>query len=219
MPDDHTALLEAVRAGDARTVEQILRREPRLVDARDEQGVPALLVALYHRHDDVRDTLLAAGAPIGVLEAAALNRGDRLRELLAADPDAVNARSPDGHSALGYACFFGGLEAVHILLAAGADPNAPAQNPMRVAPLHSAAAMGALESARLLLDAGADPNARQQGGATALHTAAHTDDVELARLLLDRGADPGITDDQGRDARAIATARGSARVSGLLETK
>jgi uncharacterized protein len=218
MPDDRTALLEAVRTGDARAVERALARDPRLVDARDDQGVPALILALYHRKGDVRDALLAAGAPVGVLEAAALNRAERLRELLAADPAAVNARSADGHSALGYACFFGGLEAVHVLVAAGADPNAPAQNPMRVAPLHSAAAMGALESARLLLEAGADPDARQQGGATALHTAAHTDNLDLARLLLDRGADPGVTDDQGRDARAIAEASGSTRVSGLLET-
>lgn len=214
MPDDDRALLlEAIRGGDVPTVERLLASDSGLASARDDDGVPAVLVALYHRQPGARDAVLRAGPDIGVLEAAALGRAGTLRELLAADPGAANVRSPDGFTALGYACFFGGPDAVRVLLDAGADPSAAADNTLRVAPLHSAAARGDVESARMLLDAGADPDARQQAELTALHAAAQADDAELARLLLDRGADPSLTDERARDSRALA----GERVRALLD--
>ena len=45
--------------------------------ARDEHGVSALLLAIYHRRPEARDALLAAGAPVGPLEAAALGDVER----------------------------------------------------------------------------------------------------------------------------------------------
>jgi len=176
----------------------LLRENPELVTAQDAHGVPALLVAIYHQRPQARDALLAAGAPVGPLEAAAL--GD-VKRLEGAD---LNVRGGDGFTPLHLAAFFGGADAVRAILATGADPDADAENPFSVRPLHSACARGDRDCARALLEAGANPNLAQQRGYTPLHSAAHLDDLELAQLLLAHGADPRAADDEGRLPRDLA---------------
>ena len=160
----------------------LLEAHPELVTATDEHGVSALLLALYHRRPDARDALLAAGAPVGPLEAAAL--GD-VAKLEGAD---LSVRGGDGFTPLHLAAFFGGAEAVRAILATGADPDADADNTFNVRPIHSAVAVGDHASARALLEAGADPNVEQQGGHTPLDAALHHQDSEMEELLRRHGA-------------------------------
>jgi len=211
-----TALVAAVTGGDAEAVRELLRERPALASARDGNGLPVLLVALFHQQREAADAILAASPELGALEAAAAGRGDRLRELLAADPAVIGERTPEGFSTLGLAAFLGGAETVGVLLEHGADPDDDADNPFGVRPVHAAAAARDHATMRLLLDAGADPDLRQQGGFTPLHSAAHSDDVEMARLLLDHGADPSLTTDDGRDALRVAADDGSVGVAALL---
>jgi ankyrin repeat protein len=160
----------------------LLRERPELVTARDEHGVSLLLLALYHRRPQARDALLAAGAPVGPLEAAAL--GD-VEKLAGAD---LSIRGGDGFTPLHLAAFFGGAEAVRAILATGADPNADAENTFHVRPIHSAVAVGDHASAQALLEAGADPNVEQEGGYTPLTAAIHHKDAEMEALLRRHGA-------------------------------
>jgi len=197
-------LLDAVRSGDVARLRALLEEDPARAGTRDEHGLPAVLVALYHRQPEACAALLAAGPELGVLEAAATGRLDVLSAHLARDPGARDARSPEGFTPLHLAAFFGGSGAVEMLLAAGAPPDADAENPARVRPLHSAVAAGDHASARALLEAGADPDVRQQGGFTPLLAAAHADDPRMTRLLLDHGADPTLAADDGRDPAAMA---------------
>jgi len=209
-------LFVAVTAGDVATVRTLLSEDPSLASARDGSGLPVVLLALFHQQREVADALLDAEPELGPLEAAATGRADRLSALLDADPEALNARTPEGFTPLGLAAFLGGPEAVRVLLERGADANDDADNQFGVRPVNAAAAAHDHETMRLLLDAGADPDARQQAGFTPLHSAAHTDDVEMARLLLDHGADPTLATDDGRDAARIAADDGSAGVAALL---
>jgi ankyrin repeat protein len=172
------ALFAAIKSGDADALSALLADDPGLANAR-EDGVSAVLVSLYHRQAGALDALLAAGAEVGPLEAAALGRLEGL------DP---GARGADGFTALHLAAFFGGAAAVRALLAAGAGANADAENPLHVRPLHSAVAARDLESVRALLEAGADPNVEQEGGFTPLDGARHQGDAEMERLLLEHGA-------------------------------
>jgi ankyrin repeat protein len=204
VPDDPRSLLEVIRAGDADAVAAMLERTPELADARDGNGLSAVLVACYHQRPGVRDAVLAARPELGVLEAAAVGRVDLLRAHLSEDPDALGERTPDGFTALHLAAFFGGGPAVRLLLAAGAPADADDGNPPRVRPLHSAVASGDREAVRALLEAGADPNVRQLGGFTPLLAAAHADDPEMTRMLLEHGADPALAADDGRDPVAMA---------------
>ncbi len=209
-------LVAAIKAGDADAVRRLVDDRPELASARDENGLPVILLALFHQQREVADVLLAAGPELGILEAAATGRAGRVRELLAADPEARHARTPEGFTTLGLAAFLGGPAVVALLLDAGADPDDDADNPAHVRPVHAAAAARDAESLRLLLEAGADPDVRQQAGFTALHAAAHTDEPKLAQLLLAHGADPTLTTDDGRDAARIAADDGSGRVAALL---
>src|SRR5215207_5813725 len=131
----------------------LLEQQPELVNARDEHGVSALLLALYHRRPQARDALLAAGAEVGPLEAAAL--GD-VEKLHGAD---LSVRGGDGFTPLHLAAFFGGARAVR---ATGADANADPDNTFGVHPIHSASAVGDHDSVRALLEAGANPNVHQE---------------------------------------------------------
>jgi ankyrin repeat protein len=199
-----TSLFDAIKSGDAGRVRQLVAADPGLAAGRDETGLSAVLVAIYHRQAEARDALLAADPELDVLEAAALGRIDLLRE---AGPDALAARGVDGFTPLHLAAFFGGADAVRVLLAAGAPADADDANAARVRPLHSATAAGDHGAVAALLAAGADPNARQNGGYTPLLQAAHADDPELARMLLDAGADPAAAADDGRDVAAMAGPR------------
>src|SRR3954471_22138828 len=160
----------------------LLREQPELVTATDEHGVSALLLSLYHRRPEARDALLAAGAPVGPLEAAAL--GDT-EKLAGAD---LSVRGGDGFTPLHLAAFFGGADAVRAILATGADPDADAENTFKVRPIHSAVAVSDHASARARLEAGADPNVEQEGGYTPLTAAIHHQDTEMEALLRRYGA-------------------------------
>jgi uncharacterized protein len=214
--EERTALVTAVKAGDADTVRALVERRPELASAVDESGLSVILLALFHQQRSACDALLAAEPELGMLDAAALGREERLYELLAAGPHVLDVRSSEGFDPIGLAAFLGGAAAVRLLLRAGADPNGDPRNRLGVRPVHAAAAAGDRDALSALLEAGADANARQQGGLTALHAAAHRDDAEMAALLLAHGADASLRTEAGLDAADIAAREASARVGELL---
>lgn len=156
-------------------------------------NVSPLMQALYERRQADVDAILATNPDLDVFEAAALGRTDRVSHLVAADPSLATALSPDGFTALHLAAFLGTTETARVLLDAGANPAAVAQNDMLVQPLHSAAAAHNTELCRLLLELGAPVNGQQQKGYTALDEAEMTNQGDLRDLLLEHGADPKIT--------------------------
>jgi uncharacterized protein len=209
-------LFLAITSGDVDTVRRLVSDDPSLASARDGSGLPVVLLALFNNQREAADALLAAEPELGILEAAAAGRAERVRELIEADPAVLEERTPEGFSPLGLGAFLGGAEVVRVLLEAGVEADDDADNQFHVRPVNSAAASHDHESMRLLLEAGADPNAQQQGGFTPLHEAAHSDDVEMARLLLDAGADPSIAAEDGRDSAKLAADEGNERVAALL---
>jgi len=212
-------LFLAITEGDVDTVRRMVDEDPSLASARDGSGLPVVLLALFNQQQEAADALLSADPELGVLEAAAVGRADRVRELVEADETALEERTPEGFSPLGLAAFFGRPEVVRYLLEAGVDADDDAENQFGVRPVNAAAAAHDHESMKLLLEAGADPDAQQKGGFTPLHEAAHTDDVEMARLLLDAGADASIEADDGRDSATLAADDGSSQVAELLSSR
>jgi ankyrin repeat protein len=208
-------LFDAIRKGNAREVSKLLEEDRALIDAK-KSGVSALLTAVYHRHPEIARLFVEHGAKLDIFEASAVGDADRLRQLLADDPSRVNAFTADGFTPLGLASFFGHPEPVRLLLERSADPNLPAHNPTKVAPLHSAVAGGKVEIVRALLDSGAKVGARQQGGLTPLHGAAFEGSEEMIRLLLDHGADPDARNDAGKTPADLAREQGRKRAAELL---
>jgi ankyrin repeat protein len=206
--DTTRELLEAIKKGQTEVVKELLQKDRSLASTVDTDGVSALMKSVYYRKTDITGLLLSAGIDLNIFEAAATGEINRLKTLLATDPGLATAYSADGFTALGLASFLGHLEAVRILLAAGANPNSSAKNAMKVAPLHSAATGPHIEIARLLLASGAEPDARQQLGYTPMHEAALKGSLDLADLLVSHGADVNAANDDGKTALSIALSAG-----------
>ena len=213
---ESVALFQAIQAGDAATVTDLIEARAELLGSSSPSGLSPLLFAAYYHRPQMAALLMGLGAGVSVFEAAAVGAEDRLLVMLEADPALLHAHSPDGFSLLGLSCSFGHEAAARALLALGADVNTVSRNAMRVTPLHSAAAGEYPALAALLLGAGANVDAVQYGGYTPLHSAAQNGNLPLARLLLDRGADPAAQTDEGQTAQALATENGHAEVVLLL---
>jgi ankyrin repeat protein len=176
--------------------------------------------ALYRQQPDIARDILARLPPerLTLHEAAATGQCGRLEELLAADPAAANAWSPDGFQPLALAAFFGQAEAVDVLLRRGAEVNTLARHAFGVNAVHAALASPPPDLARRLVEAGGDVNIPQRGsGTVALHTTAYNGDLDLTGWLLERGADASIADSQGRRPADVARERGHTEVADLLE--
>ncbi|MEJ2217731.1 MAG: ankyrin repeat domain-containing protein [Gemmatimonadota bacterium] len=214
--DERTRFLDAVRGGAVETVRTMLGTTPELASSTGEDGVTAILAALYNRRQAVLDVLLAAGPDLTLFEAAALGEVDRLRALLSVRGSRAGEYAVDGFTPLHLAAYFGREEAVQVLLEAGAPVDATTRNAMANRPLHAAAAGRHDGVVRLLVEAGADANARQAGGWTALHAAAQHGDDDLVEMLLEAGAHPELVADDGRSAADLAEAGGRAQLASRL---
>ena len=215
-PHTMQQLFEAIKDGRVDEVTRLVRETPALVSARDASGASAVLVAAYNMKPDVVAALIELGAPIDIFEASVLGQVDRLREVLASHPARVSEHAPDGFTPVALAAFFGQPEAVRVLIAAGADVNAAAKNPLKVQALHAAVAGRNLEIVKAVLAAGADPNAQQQAGFRPIHEAGTRGDRVLAELLIAHGADPLLPNDAGVSAIDLAREKNHAEFADWL---
>ena len=213
-------LLEAVKAGDVERVKALLEPDPALVNARDDSGNSAVLLAVYYGRKNVVELLLSYKPHMNLFEASAAGDLQRVTALLGEDPDLegdrVNSFAHDGFTPLGLASFFGHGGVVKYLLSRGAEANLASRNRMQVMPLHSAVAGRHIGIARTLLEHGADVNAAQQEGFVPLHGAAQNGQPGMIELLLEYGADVNPKNAEGLTALAIAVQEGHAGAAELL---
>jgi ankyrin repeat protein len=156
---------DAAMNGDLSRLRELLKQDPGLVNARDDDG----------------DTPLHVAAMYGQTEAIEL-----LGEL-GAD---FNARNNYGSTPLHRAAAYGQTEAAKLLGELGAELEA--RDNKGQTPLHRAAACGETEMAKLLMELGADLEAKDNNGMTPLHWAAVHGETEAAKLLMKLGADPEV---------------------------
>lgn len=182
-----------------------------------EAADTSLVLAALYAGDAVGAAEMAQGE-LDIFEAAALGRAERLGELLEQQPQLAQSRTADGFTALHLTAFFAGdPESARLLLESGAEPNAVADNAMRVTPINSAAARGHTGVVRVLLRHGAAVNAATVGGYSALHAAALHGDAELVDVLLGAGADPTAGTDDGRTPSGMARESGHEALAAGLQ--
>ena len=210
---------DAIKAGNADEVRQLVQQNPTLKEARDAGGASAILVAAYNMKPDVVNVLLEAGAPVDIFEASVLGKVDRIEDILKTSPARVSEHAPDGFTPVALAAFFGQPAAARALIAAGADVNAAAKNPSKVAAVHAAVAGGKLEIVKAVLEAGADPNKQQQAGFRAIHEAGAKGNRALAELLLSHGANPSLPNDDGKSAIDLAREKGHIEFADWLSAR
>ena len=212
-------LFDAIKAGKADEVNRLVRENPALLKSRDASGASPLLIAIYYQKADIAKALADAAGTLDIFEAAALGRVDRIKQLLREDPSLASAYAPDGFPPVGLAAFFGHLDAVKALIAAGADIHAAAKNGLKVQAIHAAVASKNLDIVRTVLEAGADPNAAQQQGFRPMHESGSSGSRELAELLMKYGGDPTLKNDEGKSTIAFAREKGHAEFANWLEKR
>jgi ankyrin repeat protein len=163
-----------------------------------------------------RPPLAVASTETGLVDAARRNDSEVARSLLNEGTD-VNARHPDGSTALTWATYHDNVELVDRLIAAGANVNAASE--YGETPLSVACANRNLVLARRLLHAGADPNSANPSGETVLMAVADmgTGEVALAALLIAGGANVDARETtKGQTALMWAAVRGDLPVAEIL---
>jgi uncharacterized protein len=142
-----------------------------------------------------------------VADAVMQRDATRLAALLKAHAD-VNARQPDGSTALHWAAYQGDARTTAALLAAGARPNVATDTGMT--PLLLACEAGSAELVAALLRGGADIDQTLANGETPLMMAARTGSVPVLKLLLARGAKVDVAEKKrGTTALMWAAANGN----------
>jgi uncharacterized protein len=202
--------------GEIEELRSLLDREPAIAKVHDASGVSLLMQSLYRGQRELAEAIAEKKVGLDIFEAASLGYLQQLREC-ARDAAQLNSRSKDGFTALHFACFFHQPQAVRMLIAAGAEVDVVAANPMKVMPLHSAASSRNLEAARLLLEHGAAVNARQHGGWAPIHAAAQNGDRAMVELLLQHKADCKITNHEGKTPASLAREKGHEEIAVLLQ--
>ena len=132
--------------------------------------VPAVfvVVGLAASAGPLEESQLASVENDDLWSAARAGDTDAVSRQLAAGVD-VDARSPDGTSALTTAAAYGRVDAVKLLIEKGADLDAG--NSDGSTALHAAAFLGEAEVVRELLESGADVNVRNNRGERPLESA------------------------------------------------
>lgn len=200
--------LDAVRKGELEKTKSALNQNPSLINAKDEKGISAVLLAAYHGHQNIAEFLASNKPNINIFEASTTGKTERVRALINKEPELVNSYSTDGFTPLHLASFFGHAETVKMLLERKAPVNAVAKNPTKVMPLHSALAGDENSIIEMLVNHGADVNAAQQAGYTPLHEAAQSGNLQAAILLLGHGARVNVKADSGKTPLGLTMMEG-----------
>jgi ankyrin repeat protein len=127
----------------------------------------------------------------------------------------VNAKEPDGSTALLWATYKVDHELVRALLKDGAKANVT--NNYGSSPLGEAVKLGDVDLVTMLLDAHADANAANEDGETALMVAASLGAQKIAELLVSHGANVNAVENfRGQSALMWAAAENHPEIVDLL---
>jgi ankyrin repeat protein len=199
---------EGVKSGNRKLVSDALVASLWLANARDSNGTPAVLVALYRHHRDIADLLVAMGAEMDLWIGAAIGDLNVIESWAENQPTSVDAISSDGFLPLCLAALFQQHQAVIALLCRNANPSLRSRSMDYLSPLDAAVLGGSVECLKPLLARGAPPNDRNRIGYSPLHLAAQYGRVEMVYPLLQKGASPQILDLKNQTPLQVAEAFG-----------
>ncbi len=215
---------EAVTAGDADLVKQLLRSNPALINERDTnrmQDFP-LHTAAMTGQAEIAEILLDAGAEIDCgdvdlstpLHDACIMRHLEVVNLLIEQGAGLNRRDMHAGYSLSFAVSGGDTAIIRTVLDAGANLYYRGANGITL--LHIAAIRGFEDLAEDLLAIHEDVNARTAVGMTPLAFAVERNQPGMIRFLLSHGANPGIGNEHDETPLHHAAAAGRVEIGRML---
>jgi ankyrin repeat protein len=186
---------ELAESGDLESLQVVLRDQPDLVNAKNENGRTPLHLACRGAYPEVVKYLVAHGADVNARDdyqstplhfAAYRNLTESMNVLLEGKADA-NLQDHSKATPLHYAAMADQTAAVEVLIAAGAKLEIP-DDYGRTPLMLCARERGGPQTINIVLEAGADVTATDRYGDDALELAAWRGKEEVVNLLLDAGA-------------------------------
>jgi ankyrin repeat protein/L-ascorbate metabolism protein UlaG (beta-lactamase superfamily) len=126
----------------------------------------------------------------------------KVKELLAADPDLVNSKDSKGFTPLHSAVSKGRRTVVQFLVENGADIEVKNKNGLT--PLFQALDLNRTRVAKILIENGANVNIKGYRNRTLLHMAARSGNTAIVRQLIDNGANTNAVDSRGNTPLDLA---------------
>ena len=206
--DDVAELFRKVGVGSAAGVQQILQHRPELSRCRNLDGLSVVRFAHYMREQEVLKLLIAAGPPLDIFEAAAVDDASSVADALTRELELVRAHDASGETALHVAAANGSARVIDALVSAGASLEVRSRDERAQTALHRAVEHLEIEASRALLRHGCDPNATRSAGTTILMTAAAQNSRDIVEMLVARNVNCDARNDGGKTASDIAAARG-----------
>jgi serine/threonine-protein phosphatase 6 regulatory ankyrin repeat subunit B len=214
----------ATAIGHLQIVQTLLSAKGIDIDAKDQFGQTALIIAAIKGNDEAARALINKGANVNaannngrtpLMIATAIGHLQIVQALLSAPGIDIDAKDQFGQTALIIAATKGNDEAARALINKGANVNAANNNGWT--PLMSAAQHGHLTTIQILLSAkGIDIDTKNSDGATALILAAANGKDDIVKELINNGADVNITDNNGRTPQMWALQGGHQTTAQIL---
>ena len=193
------------------TLQDIINHKVQL-DYQDNDGKTALLLSSSYRQQESLKFLLEAGSNPNIVDndgdtcLHAAVKGGCSKTIIYAiiDHDAhVNATNKDNQTALAIACVKKNVNAINVLLNAGANPNITDADGDTC--LHTAALKEcSKEVLHAVIDHGVDVNATNKENQTALTVACINKDESAINVLLNARTNPNIVNDNGDTCLHVA---------------
>jgi uncharacterized protein len=209
--------LEAIQKGNLQKINHLLDTTPSLANSKAKNGVSAILLALYHGHPDIAQTISRKKSELDIFEASVLGKLEQVKKLVDRDQSLVNSFSPDGFTSLALAAYLGQKEVTEYLILKGASVNAIAKNATGFTALTGAIANNHAEIAKILVKRGADVNHRYEGGVSPLMEASLNGNVDLVNFLLENGADPNAKTKDGKSPISFAMEKNHSKIVEALK--
>ena len=199
--DGNTLLYDAITADCSKDVLQAIISHGADLNATNKSNETALMRACRMGNEDAISVLLNAGADPNIAHAdgyislhGAIKKGcskEVLEAIISHGAD-VNATNKANNTALMCACLDGNIDAIYVLLQAGADPNIAHANGNTC--LHIAIGKGCCKDVlEAIISHSADVNATNKSNETALMFACWEGNIDALNVLLHGVPDPSTT--------------------------
>lgn len=213
----------AVQQGDLTKTQNLIAKDPALLNSKTEDGMTPLHVAVMGGHKELMKFLIQEGANIDALDKegrtpllnAIMFKKSELAHMLIEKGADVRIRCKEGANAIIYALFFGPEDLIEPILDNGQDVNERYWGGATI--MQGAAAMGHKNAMSILFEKGADVNASSERGETALYFGVREGKAEIVEWLLSHGAQTQVRiEGSGRNLLHLATLKGYTDIVELL---